>query len=193
MTWCYTGDPARAEDIFKPIRQWGTPLMDFVGMLPLPALQSMFDPLLAAGMQVYWRNDFVKEVSDEAIALHLKYAAQLPTVLSAMHLYPINGAAHRIGRNDTAWSYRDANFVQMITPIDPDPTNNSRMTQWAKEYWEALHPYSAGGSYLNMIMDENQDRVKAAFRDNYQRLAQIKAKYDLDNLFHVNQNIKPWT
>jgi FAD/FMN-containing dehydrogenase len=112
-------------------------------------------------------------------------------VLSAMHLYPINGAAHRIGRNDTAWSYRDANFVQMITPIDPDPTNNPRMIQWAKDYWEALHPYSAGGSYLNMVMEAGEDRVKAAYRDNYPRLAAIKAKYDPNNLFHINQNIQP--
>ena len=191
VTWCYTGNMARAEEVFKPIHQWGTPLMDFAGPIPYPALQSMFDPLLAAGMQVYWRNDFVKEVSEEAIALHLKYAAELPTVLSAMHLYPINGAAQRIGRNDTAWSYRDANFVQMITPIDPDPANNARMIQWARDYWEALHPYAAGGSYLNMVMEAGEDRVKAAYRDNYPRLAAVKAKYDPNNLFHINQNIQP--
>ena len=110
---------------------------------------------------------------------------------STMHLYPINGAAHRPGKNDTAFSFRDANFSEVIVGVDPDPANNERMIQWAKEYWLALHPYSAGGAYLNMSMDEGADLVRAAYRDNYARLAQIKAKYDPTNLFHVNQNIAP--
>jgi FAD/FMN-containing dehydrogenase len=110
---------------------------------------------------------------------------------STMHIYPINGAAGRVGNRDTAWGYRDANFAQVIVGVDPDPQNNECMTAWARDYWLALHPYSAGGAYVNMIMDEGEERVKAAYRDNYARLAQIKAKFDPHNFFHVNQNIKP--
>ena len=132
-------------------------------------------------------------MSDTAIDLHAKYGAQLPTMHSTMHLYPINGAAQRAGRNDTAFSFRDANFAEVIVGVDPNPASNERMIQWAKDYWLALHPHSAGGAYVNMIMDEGEDNVKAAYRENYARLAQIKAAYDPTNLFHVNQNIRPTT
>jgi len=191
VTWCYTGDMSRAEEVFKPIREFAPPLMDYAGPIPWPVLQNLFDFIYPKGLQWYWRADFVKDISDDAVKLHLKYAEQLPTGHSTMHLYPINGRAHQVGRNDTAWSYRDANFAQVIVGVDPDPANNSRMIQWAQDYWDALHPYSAGGAYVNMMMDEGEDRVKAAYRENYDRLAKIKAKYDPHNLFHVNQNIKP--
>ncbi len=191
VTWCYTGDMEHAEAIFKQIRQFAPPLMDFAGPIPWPALQSLFDALYPPGLQWYWRADFVKEINDQAIDLHVKYAEQLPTGHSTMHLYPINGKAHRVGKQDTAWSYRDANFAQVIVGVDPDPANNQRMTKWAQDYWEALHPHSAGGAYVNMMMEEGEERVKAAYRDNYQRLATVKAKYDPNNLFRINQNIKP--
>jgi hypothetical protein len=191
--WCYAGPLDQAEERFKPIRAFGTPAIDLAGPIPWPALQQLFDPLLPPGLQWYWKSDFVTTLSDEAIDLHVQHGTQLPTMLSTMHLYPINGAAHRPGKNDTAFSYRDANFVEVIAGVDPDPANNQRMIRWARDYWEALHPYSAGGGYVNMIMDEGQERVTEAYRDNYARLAQIKAKYDPTNLFHINQNIKPAT
>ena len=191
ITWCYTGDMDKAQQVFKPIREIAPAAMDFAGPIPIPALQSMFDGLYPPGLQWYWNADFVTTLSDQAIDLHLRHAAQLPTVHSTMHLYPINGAAHRVGKNDTAWSYREANFAQVIVGVDSDPANNQRMIHWSKAYWEALHPYSAGGAYVNMIMEEGQERIQAAYRDNYARLAQVKAKYDPQNLFRVNQNIKP--
>ena len=191
VVWCYTGPLEKAEEVFRPIRGFKTPILDFVGPLPYPALQSMFDGLYPPGHQWYWRADFVKELSDEAIALHIQHAAQLPTMQSTMHLYPINGAVHHVGKNDTAFSYRDANWGEVIVGVDPDPAKGERISAWAKSYWDALHPYSAGGAYVNFMMDEGQDRVKASYRDNYQRLAEIKKKYDPTNLFHVNQNIKP--
>lgn len=130
-------------------------------------------------------------MSNEMVDLHVQHSAHLPTVHSTMHLYPINGAAHRVGKKDTAWSFREANFAQVIVGVDPDPASNERMIRWSNDYWTALHSYSSGGAYVNMIMDEGQDRVQAAYRDNYLRLAQIKGKYDPDNLFRLNQNIKP--
>ena len=191
INWCYTGPMEQAEEVFKPIRQFGPPVVDFVGPIPWPVLQSMFDALYPSGLQWYWKADFYNDLTDTMIDLHVKYGAQLPTPLSAMHIYPINGAAHRVGKTDTAWSYREANFASVTVGVDPDPANNARMIQWAKDYWLALHPHSAGGGYVNMFLDEGEERVKAAYRDNYVRLAQIKAKYDPTNFFHINQNIKP--
>ncbi|MGH2375445.1 MAG: FAD-binding oxidoreductase [Longimicrobiales bacterium] len=191
VVWCYTGPEKNADKIFKPIREFGPPALYGVSSMPFPALQSAFDALYPSGLQWYWRADFVNELSDEAIAQHMKYATELPTLHSTMHLYPIDGAARRVGKNDTAWSYRDATWAQVMVGVDPDPANNDRIIAWTKEYWEALHPYSAGGAYVNFMMDEGQERIKATYRDNYGRLATIKNKYDPTNLFSINQNIRP--
>ena len=192
ICWCYTGPMEKAEEVFKPIRALGTPALDLAGPLPFPALQSMFDQIYyPPGLQWYWKADFVKEVGEEAIALHLQYGSDLPSELCTMHLYPINGAVHRVGENDTAFSYRDMTFSSVIVGVDADPANAERVSQWARNYWGALHPFSAGGGYVNFMMEEGQDRVRATYRDNYRRLATIKHKYDPANFFHVNQNIKP--
>jgi hypothetical protein len=191
VVWCYTGPMDKAEEVFKPIRSLGPPALDLVGPMPHPALQSMFDPIYPAGLQWYWKADFFKELSDDAIALHLKYGSELPTMQSTMHLYPINGAASRVGREETAWSYRDATWAQVIVGVDSDPANTERIISWAKEYWNALHPHSAGGAYVNFMMDEGLDRVKATYRLSYDRLVAVKNKYDPTNFFRVNQNIKP--
>jgi hypothetical protein len=191
IIWCYTGPLDKAEEVFKPIRSIGPPALDLVGPMPHPTLQSMFDPIYPAGLKWYWKADFVKELSDEAIALHLKYGSELPTMQSTMHLYPINGAANRVGKKETAWSYRDATWAQVIVGVDSDPANNERIISWAKDYWNALHPHSAGGAYVNFMMDEGLDRVKATYRDSYDRLVAVKNKYDPTNFFRVNQNIKP--
>jgi FAD/FMN-containing dehydrogenase len=191
ITWCSTAPQEEAEKLLQPIRANIPPAVDFAGPIPWPVLQSLFDALYPKGLQWYWKTDFVTDLSDKAIALHEKYGSQLPTMHSTMHLYPINGAVHRISASDTAFSFRDANFAEVIVGVDPDPANNERMIQWARDYWMALHPYSAGGGYINMMMDEGTEYVQAAYRDNYAKLAQIKATYDPGNLFHVNQNIKP--
>jgi hypothetical protein len=151
----------------------------------------MFDAVYPPGHQWYWRADFVNELSDEAIALHVKHGSKLPTGQSTVHLYPVDGAAGRIGRNETAWSYRDAKWAEVIVGVDPDPANNERIIKWTKEYWDALHPYSAGGAYVNFMMEEGEERIRATYRDNYERLVVTKNTYDPTNLFRVNQNVKP--
>jgi FAD/FMN-containing dehydrogenase len=191
IIWCYTGPMDKAEEAFKPIRKFGPPALDLVGPMPHPVLQSMFNPIYPPGLQWYWKADFVKELSDEAIALNVKYCSELPTMHSTMHLYPIDGAAHQVGKTDTPWSYRDATWAQVIVGVDPDPANNERIIEWARAYWDALHPYSAGGAYVNFMMEEGEDRIKATYGDNYDRLVAIKNNYDPTNLFRVNQNIKP--
>lgn len=191
VIWNYTGPLEKAEDVFKPIRAFRKPSVDLVGPLPQPALQGMFDALYPTGLQWYWRADFMNELNDEAIASHIKFANTLPTMQSSMHLYPINGAAARIGKSDTTWNYRDALFSMVIIGVDPDPVNKDKISTWTKQYWEALHPFSAGGAYLNFIGEEGEDRVKSSYGGNYERLVTLKNKYDPDNLFRVNQNIKP--
>ena len=173
------------------MRSVGKPVLDHVGELPFPVVQSLFDALYPPGLQWYWRADFVKELSDEAIALHVEHGSTLQPCISTMHLYPIDGQAHSVGNSDTAFSYRDANWAEVIVGVDPDPANRDKITKWCKDYFDALHPYSAGGAYVNFLMDEGQERVQASFRDNYARLAAIKKKYDPSNFFRVNQNIHP--
>jgi FAD binding domain/Berberine and berberine like len=191
ILWCYSGALEQAGDVFRPIRATLPPAVDFAGPIPWPVLQSLFDALYPPGLQWYWKSDFFTELSDKAIKLHLKYGARLPTMQSTMHLCPINGAVHRVGASETAFSFREATYAEVIVGVGPDPTNNERMIGWARDYWMALHPYSAGGGYVNFMMEEGADSVQAAYRDNYARLAQIKAMYDPGDLFHVNQNIKP--
>jgi len=191
VVWCYAGDLDKAEKVFEPIRSFKTPALDLVGPMPHTALQTAFDALYPSGHQWYWKADFVNELSNEAIDLHVKYGSALPTPQSTTHFYPINGAAHRVGNSDTPWAYRDANWAHVIVGVDPDPANNDRLISWAREYWDAVHPYSAGGAYINFIMEEGEDRIKATYRQNYARLAEIKSKYDPANLFRVNQNIRP--
>jgi FAD/FMN-containing dehydrogenase len=190
VIWCYTGPLKNAEKVFKPIRKFKTPALDGLGPVPHPALQSAFDALYTTGHQWYWKADFVRELSDEAIALHLKHGV-VPTMLSTMHLYPINGAASRVKNSNTPWAYRDATWAMVIVGVDPDPAQKDKITAWAKDYWNALHPYSAGGAYVNFMMEEGEDRIRATYGKNYDRLAKIKKKYDPTNFFRVNQNIKP--
>ena len=193
VVWCYAGaDEEAAAAAMKPLLDaLPEPLLHGPGPMPHPAIQGAFDPVYPAGDQWYWRADFVNEISDEAVEIHAKYGAEMPTWKSTMHLYPIDGAAHDVGPSDTPWAYRDAQYASVFAGVDPDPANVDAIRRWSVDYQEALHPHSAGGAYVNMMMDEGQERVRASYGDNYDRLAQIKAKYDPDNAFRVNQNIQP--
>ena len=115
----------------------------------------------------------------------------VPAPASSHGASAIDGAAGRVGAEETAWAYRDAKWGMVIAGVDPDPGKSGAINEWCKGYFDALHPYSAGGAYVNFMMDEGQERVQASFRDNYDRLARIKSKYDPTNLFRVNQNIRP--
>jgi FAD/FMN-containing dehydrogenase len=191
IVWCYTGPHDRADAVLAPVREFGSPLV--VGLAPMPfaALQSAFDPLYPPGLQWYWRSDVFSEISDAAIEVHRRYGERLPTGHSTMHLYPIDGAAARVPEDATAFPYRGGGWVGVIVGVDPDPANAELIAQWARDYWTDLHPTSVGGAYINFLMDEGEDRVRASFGGNYDRLAQVKAAYDPENTFHVNQNIRP--
>jgi FAD/FMN-containing dehydrogenase len=192
VVWCYSGDPADAADAMAPLLEaTPEPLLHGPQEMPLPALQGAFDPVYPAGDQWYWRADFVKEIPDAAVEAHAEFGAAMPTWQSTMHLYPIDGAAHDVGATDTPWAYRDAQWGSVYAGVDKDPANADAIREWTVDYFEALHPYSAGGAYVNMMMDEGQERVKASYGANYDRLTEVKAKYDPANFFRVNQNIEP--
>ncbi|MDY0038957.1 MAG: FAD-binding oxidoreductase [Desulforhabdus sp.] len=191
VVWCYLGPQDLLKQAFQPVHDFSSPLFEHLQPMHYPVMQSMFDGLYPPGLQWYWKGDFVKELSDEAISLHVRHGSELPTALSTMHLYPVDGAVHRVGRNDTAFSYRDCHWSEVIVAVDPDPANNERMIAWARDYWEALHSYSAGGAYVNFMMEEGPGRILATYRDSYDRLVEVKRRYDPDNLFRRNQNISP--
>jgi FAD/FMN-containing dehydrogenase len=192
VVWCYVGSEEGAAKAMAPLLEnLPEPLLHGPGPMPHAMLQGAFDGLYPAGEQWYWRADFVNEIPDEAVAVHARFGTALPTMKSTMHMYPIDGAAHDVAPADTAWSYRDATYGTVFAGVDPDPANAAAIRNWSIDYHEALHPYSAGGAYVNMMMDEGEERVRASYRDNYDRLAQVKRAYDPHNLFRVNQNIRP--
>ncbi len=176
VVWCYVGDPRRRRrgDGAAARRRCRSRCCTAPAPMPHPALQGAFDAVYPAGDQWYWRADFVKEIPDEAVADPAKFGAEMPTWKSTMHLYPIDGAAHDVGPTDTPWAYRDANWGSVFAGVDPDPANADAIRSWCVDYFEALHPYSAGGAYVNMMMDEGQERVRASYGDNYDRLARSR-------------------
>ena len=192
VVWCYVGSEENAAKAMAPLLDnVSEPLMHGVHAMPHAMLQGAFDGLYPPGDQWYWRADFVNEVPDEAVEIHQRFGTSLPTWKSTMHMYPIDGAAHDVDPADTAWGYRDATWGSVFAGVDADPANAGKIREWTIDYHEALHPYSAGGAYVNMMMEEGDERVRASYRANYDRLAAVKRAYDPDNLFRVNQNIRP--
>jgi FAD/FMN-containing dehydrogenase len=190
---CYNGPEAEGRKALAPLlSELPEPWFNWMGTMPYPAVQSMFDGLYPKGMQWYWRGDFVKALSDAAIDAHIEEAAKVPNELSLMHLYPIDGAVHRVAKDQTAWNCRDATWSMVIAGIDPNPQDAGVVTRWTKAYWEAVHPFDLAGAYPNFMMDDEGDaRLKATYGGNYARLVELKSKYDPTNLFRVNQNIRP--
>jgi hypothetical protein len=189
----HNGPLAEGEKAVNAIRAaLPKPIIDWAQPMPYTTIQTLFDALYPKGFQWYWKGDFVKELPDAAIDVHLAFAAKLPTAFSAMHLYPIDGAVQRRKQDSAAWGYRDATWSMVIAGVDPDPANALALKGWAQAYWNAVHPFDLEGAYPNFMMaDEGEARVKAAFGQNYARLAALKKKYDPVNLFRVNQNIQP--
>jgi len=188
---CYTGPQEQAEGLLKPLRDFG-PVLDAIGPLPLPMLNSMFDFTMPVGkLHHYWKADFINELSDAAIDIHARFGPGVPYGSSTMHIYSTGGAVQRVKRDETAYSYRDANFVHVIVAAGENPADTSGGRQWVRDYWEALHPLSAGGAYVNFLMDAGDERIRETYRDNYDRLVAVKRQYDPTNLFNQNQNIQP--
>jgi FAD binding domain/Berberine and berberine like len=189
VVWCCT-DLENAAELLAPARAL-EPIIDGVGEVPLPAINGAFDALYSPGDQWYWRSAYLADIPDEAIAVNKEWCERMPTWKSGTHIYNADGAAARVGNDETAWAFRHARWVQVIVGVDPDPANAKALREWAVGYSEALKPYTLGAGYVNMMMDDGQERARASYGDNYDRLARIKAKVDPENVFNVNQNIRP--
>ncbi len=189
----YNGTAADGEKAMAPLLgQVPPPIFNWMGPMPFPAINSLFDPFFPKGLQWYWKGDFVKSLSDEAIRTHIAEAAKAPSDFSLMHLYPIDGAVRRVAKDATAWSARDASWSMVIAGIDRDPGRADALKSWGRAYWKAVHPYNLGGGYINFMMEDEADgRLQSTFGENFKRLSVVKSQYDSSNLFRVNQNIEP--
>ncbi|HXG94533.1 MAG TPA: FAD-binding oxidoreductase [Blastocatellia bacterium] len=188
---CWNGSPAEGEELLKPTRQWAEVVGSFVGPMPYPVINTLFDELVPAGLQNYWKTNFTRAISDDAVEAHLDNAARTPCVQSGAFIYPFDGAIHRAAADETAFAYRDANFCTLIAGAWPDAADNERNTKWVRDYYEALRPYSEEGGYVNFMTDDDQSRIRDNYQQNYDRLVEVKKRYDPANLFRMNQNIEP--
>jgi FAD/FMN-containing dehydrogenase len=188
---CWAGPLEEGEKALRAFHDVAPVVAEHVGPMPYPALNSAFDALVPPGLQHYWKANFNRELTDEAITAHLEHGPKLPAVNSTVHIYPINGACHRVAADATAFAYRDATFATVIAGMWPDPSENEQNTAWVRDYYDATAPHSEEGGYVNFMAEDDQDRIRANYRGNYDRLAEIKQQYDPGNLFRLNQNIKP--
>jgi FAD/FMN-containing dehydrogenase len=188
---CWAGPLDQGARALQPFHDLAPVAAELVGPMPYPALNSAFDALVPPGLQHYWKANFVTELTDEAIGAHLEHGPKVPVVNSTVHIYPINGVCHQVAPDATAFAYRDATFATVIAGMWPDPADNQANIGWVRDYYDATAPLSEQGGYINFMADDDQDRIKANYRGNYQRLVTVKRKYDPGNLFHLNQNIRP--
>jgi FAD/FMN-containing dehydrogenase len=187
----WTGPLDQAERVLRPFREVAPIVADGSGPLPYPALNGAFDALYPKGLRAYWKGAFVKDLPDAAIAAHVEHGSQVPEVTCTMHMYPINGACHRVGADDTAFAYRDATYGMVFLAGWTDPAKDAERIKWLRDYYEALAPYSEPGGYINFMQDDDYGRIRDNYRQNYDRLVEVKRTYDPENLFHMNQNVAP--
>lgn len=189
---CWNGPEAKADAVLKPLRQGAEVVIEHIESMPYPAFNSAFDALMSPGLQHYWKADFITELTDDAIAAHVEHGMNVPCINSTMHLYPIDGAVHRVAPEDTAFVHRDKRFVTLILGAWPDPADNVANRQWVTDYYDAIHPHSGSeAGYTNFMAGDDSHRVTASYGPNYQRLAEVKKAWDPHNVFHINQNIAP--
>ena len=188
---CWAGPVEQGEEMLKPLRDVAPVVAEHVGPMPYPALNSAFDALVPPGLQHYWKANFVTELTDDAIEAHLEHGPKVPVVNSTVHIYPINGAVNRVASDETAFAYREATFATVIAGMWPDAADNEDNIKWVRDYYDATAPLSEEGAYVNFMAGDDQDRIKVSYKGNYDRLVEVKRKYDPDNLFRLNQNIKP--
>ena len=187
----WAGPPEQAQKVLQPFFDVAPVVANGTGPLPYPALNAAFDALYPKGVRAYWKGAFVQELPEQAIAVHVEHGSRVPEVSATMHLYPINGACHRVGPTDTAFAYRDAKYGMVFLASWTDPSKDAERIQWVRDYYQALAPYSEPGGYINFMQDDDYGKIRDNYRQNYDRLVQVKRVYDPGNLFHINQNIAP--
>jgi FAD/FMN-containing dehydrogenase len=187
----YAGNKAEGEKLINPLRSFGDAYGEHLGEQPYTQWQKAFDPLLTPGARNYWKSHNFTELSGGVQDSIIKYAGKLPTPQCEIFIGLIDGASNRIPSDTTAYCHRDAKFVMNVHGRWDDAAQDEKCMSWAREFFEASAPYASAGVYVNFMTAEESDRISAAYGSNYDRLIQIKNKYDPENIFHHNQNIKP--
>jgi hypothetical protein len=186
----YAGDPADGPRAFKPLIDLG-PALNMCEPMPYTALQAMLEPTQPSGVRNYWKADFYPELPDEAIDKLMEAAANPPSPLTAVLMAPNTGACQRVAPDATPMVWRKAKWSLHIISVWEDPADDEKNIEWTRGIADALKPWAQEAAYLNYIMDEGDDRIRASFGDHYDRMVELKRKYDPQNLFRLNQNIKP--
>ncbi|MCF6156416.1 MAG: FAD-binding oxidoreductase [Candidatus Brocadia sp.] len=187
----YVGDIEAGMRAIEPLRSFGQPHGEHIGSQPYTAWQKTFDPLLIAGVRNYWKSHNFSELSDNAIDSMIEYAAKLPTSQCELFIGLLSGQANRVPKDATAYAQRDTKFVLNAHSRWEKREDDKTCISWAREFSNATAPYATGGVYVNFLTQDEANRIPAAYGSNYQRLVQLKRKYDPTNLFRLNQNIKP--
>jgi FAD/FMN-containing dehydrogenase len=190
---CWSGAAGRGEEIVDGFRQVARPMAEMVAPMPYPALNTLFDALLPPGLRHYWKASFATDLPDEAIAVHMDHGTRIPAITSAVHLYAIDGAVHDVPADATAFGHREARYAVNVIGTWSDAADDDRAVRWVRDYHEALAPFSEAGGYTNFASGDDGGRAADNYGANYARLAEVKRRWDPDNLFHRNQNIAPST
>jgi FAD/FMN-containing dehydrogenase len=188
---CWTGAPEGADEALRPLKELGPVIGQAIGPMPYPVMNTLFDDLLPKGLRHYWKSVFVADVAEETIDLHLDHAARVPTLESGTFFFPVDGACHRVRADETAFPFRDARCGVGVFGTWPDRADDERNIAWVRDYYDALRPHSLGGGYVNFSSGDEQGRVPETYRGNHARLAQVKRRYDPENVFRLNQNVLP--
>ena len=191
MVVCWAGSPDQAGKAIAPFRHAAHVVAEYIGPMPYPAMNSLFDGLVPPGLQHYWKAVYARDLTDGAIEAHMKFGPKAPAVNSTVHIYPINGAVQDVAAEATAFGHREAKYATVIAGMWPDAKQNEANIRWVKDYYAALAPHSEEGGYINFAAADDTDRVGANFGSNYDKLRKLKAKYDPSNRFRINQNITP--
>jgi FAD/FMN-containing dehydrogenase len=187
----YAGDPTEGEPLIAPLRKFGTPLGEHIGVQPYVAWQQAFDPLLTAGARNYWKSHNFTTLADGLFEAVIAAMGTLPSPQTEIFLGALGGAASRPAPDATAYAPRDAQFVMNVHGRWADPADDQHCIGWARDFFKASAPFASGSVYVNFLTADEGERVRAAYGPNYDRLAQVKRTYDPENLFRMNQNIKP--
>jgi FAD binding domain/Berberine and berberine like len=187
---CWTGPLEEGEQALRPLEEW--PILGRgVGPMPYPVINTLFDELLPPGLRHYWKTHSARDIPDEAADVHIEHGARVPTIESGVFFFPLDGAPQRVGPGDTALGFRESALSIVITAAWHEPADDRSNVAWVRDYYDALRPYAQEDAYVNFLAGDDQDTVRAAYGHNYDRLAEVKRRYDPDNLFRLNQNIRP--
>jgi FAD/FMN-containing dehydrogenase len=187
----YTGDPKQGEPLIEPLRRFGVPLGEHVGVQPFAAWQQVFDPLLTAGARNYWKSHNFTKLEDGLFDTVLGFAETVPSPECEIFLAAIGGATTLPAPESAAYSQRDTRFVMNVHARWTDAADDARCIAWARDFFKATAPFATGGVYVNFMTADETERVRSAYGPNYIRLARVKRKYDPANLFRMNQNVEP--